>query len=51
VFKKKKDNIERIRVSLQKYTDKDLIDILMLPEMAFIGYNFKNAEHILEETE
>lgn len=51
VFKQKKQNLERIKKSLERYTSKDGFDIVMFPEMAFIGYNFRDPEHIMEETE
>ncbi|CAD8053835.1 unnamed protein product [Paramecium primaurelia] len=40
-----KANINRINISLQKYSSKDEIDILVFPEMALIGYYYpdKNA--------
>lgn len=50
VFKKKSENIDRIRVSLMKYNKEDNIDLVMFPEMAFTGYNFKDKDHIMEET-
>jgi len=46
-------NIKRAEVSLSKYTDKNELDVVLFPEMAFTGYNFKSKEDIrpfLEES-
>lgn len=51
LFKRKQDNLQRIATSMARYSEKDGIDIVMFPELAFIGYNFKNPEHIIEEAE
>lgn len=43
----KQKTIDRVRISLQKYTSQAKIDIVLFPEMAFPGYNFKNHEDAL----
>ena len=35
-------NIEKLTSSLGRYTDKDQFDVILLPEMALTGYNFKS---------
>ena len=40
-------NMDKASGLLQGYTDKDAIDLLILPEMAFSGYVFKSKEDIL----
>lgn len=37
--------------TILKYTKNDKIDVIMLPEMAFTGYTFKNAEDVLPYAE
>jgi predicted amidohydrolase len=39
---KKKENIEKADRLLKKLGPEDAIDIVVFPEMAFTGYNFKN---------
>ena len=39
-YKNKIATIQRITVSLEKYSKKDNFDIVLFPEMAFSGYNF-----------
>ena len=41
-LKKKIENIQRVQVSLKNYSIDDKIDIVMFPEMSFVGYNFEN---------
>ena len=40
-------SIDRIRVSLQKYSAKDELDIIAFPETCFSGYNFESVEDAL----
>jgi predicted amidohydrolase len=35
-------NFKKVEKMLTKYTEKDNIDIVMLPELALTGYLFKN---------
>lgn len=39
---KKSNNIEKVKVSLKNYSELDKIDLILFPETAFSGYNFKN---------
>ena len=39
-------NMKKLTVSLEKYSDKSKIDVLLLPEMVFSGYHFKDAADI-----
>ena len=39
-------NIQKAEASLASYTDKDELDVLILPEMAFTGYYFLDREDI-----
>lgn len=45
------ENIKNIKEKLEKYTVEDKLDIVLLPEMAFTGYNFENREDIKPYTE
>lgn len=47
-LKKKKENIARFNHHLNSLTLADYIDILVFPEMAFTGYNFKNSADVIE---
>lgn len=47
VLKQKKTTIDRVRISLQKYTPESQLDIILFPEMSFVGYNFATAEEAL----
>jgi predicted amidohydrolase len=47
IYKNKIATIERIGVSLQKYTKHDKLDIIVFPEMSFTGYNFASNEDAL----
>lgn len=38
--KDKVKSIERVRVSMQMYSAKNELDIIIFPEMSFTGYNF-----------
>ena len=51
VFKRKQENLSRVAKSMERYGEQDGLDLVMFPEMAFVGYNFKNREHIIDETE
>jgi protein N-terminal amidase len=46
-YKSPKKNIDRVRVSLEKYSDKDQIDVILFPEMAFTGYKFTDPKDVL----
>jgi protein N-terminal amidase len=46
-FKEPKKNIEKVRTSLEKYSSKDEIDVILFPEMAFTGYSFQSVEDAL----
>lgn len=46
-FKNKKANIERASSSLALYSSKDAIDIILFPEMSFVGYNFRDQADAL----
>ncbi len=41
-YKDKNSTIERVQISLDKYSEKDAFDIVIFPEMTFSGYNFKD---------
>lgn len=45
--KNAKNSIDRIERSMKIYTSKDKIDLIMFPEMSFIGYNFSTHEDAL----
>ena len=45
--KDKKKTIDRIRNSLQIYSSKSQLDIVLFPEMAFSGYNFNDSQDAL----
>lgn len=45
-FKDVDYNTKRVDVSLSRYTAKDALDVIVLPEMAFTGYCFKDKEDI-----
>jgi protein N-terminal amidase len=45
--KDKKKTIDRVRASLKMYSEKSKLDIVLFPEIAFPGYNFKNHEDAL----
>ena len=45
--KDKKKTIDRVRISLNNYSSRSALDIVLFPEMAFSGYNFKNHEDAL----
>ena len=52
-FKDIDHNLKRAEVSLSKYTDKNELDVVLFPEMAFTGYTFKSKEDVrpfLEES-
>lgn len=40
--KDKAKNVERMSISLEKYSKDDQIDIVCFPELAFVGFNFEN---------
>lgn len=44
VLRKKAQNIARARKSLQIYSSKDGIDVVLFPELSFTGYNFRDAQ-------
>jgi predicted amidohydrolase len=46
--KEKIKSIARVRVSLERYTAKDELDIFVFPEMSFTGYNFENSEDAIK---
>lgn len=39
-YKDKAKSIERVKVSMNMYSDKNGLDIIIFPEMSFTGYNF-----------
>jgi protein N-terminal amidase len=43
---KPEENIERMKKSLDSFKKEENFDIIMMPEMAFTGYNFKSKEEI-----
>ena len=45
-FKDPDYNIKRCQTSLLKYTKRDKIDVILLPELALVGYQFKNKSDI-----
>ena len=47
IYKNKIATIERIAVSLNKYSQDDHIDLVVFPEMSFTGYNFANPAEAL----
>ena len=38
--KDKGKNVERMSISLEKYSKDDHIDLVCFPELAFVGFNF-----------
>jgi protein N-terminal amidase len=46
VYKDKEKSIQKADELLKKYSLKNEIDIVVLPEMAFTGYKFKDKEDI-----
>jgi predicted amidohydrolase len=42
--KDKEKNVERMSISLEKYSKDDHIDIVCFPELAFVGFNFENQK-------
>lgn len=47
IYKDKTKTIQRVQISLEKYSEKDKIDVVLFPEMAFTGYNFKDPSDAL----
>jgi predicted amidohydrolase len=47
IYKNKTATIQRITVSLEKYSKKDQFDLILFPEMAFSGYNFSSPADAL----
>jgi protein N-terminal amidase len=47
-YKDKIKTINRIKISLERYSPKNELDILVFPEMSFLGYNFENFEDALQ---
>lgn len=47
IYKNKIATIERIGVSLKKYSKDDHLDLVLFPELAFTGYNFANPADAL----
>jgi predicted amidohydrolase len=45
--KDKERTVERVRKSLQIYNPSSKLDILLFPEIAFVGYNFANPQDAL----
>lgn len=45
-MKQVEKNISKVEAMLEKYSKNDDIDVVLLPEMAFTGYHFKNKEDI-----
>ena len=45
-FKDVKANISHLEQMLEKYTEKDGIDIIVFPEMSLSGYIFDNLQDI-----
>lgn len=43
-FKYKSSNIARFKLKMAKLQPEDDIDIIVFPEMAFTGYNFKDKQ-------
>ena len=46
-FKARTENINRAKLSLSHYTPKSDLDIILFPEMSFVGYNFENQADAL----
>ncbi len=50
-FKNKRKSIQRAETLIEELENPSEIDLLVLPEMALIGYRFDNREDIAPYTE
>ena len=46
--KNAKNTIDRTQRSLKMYNSKSQLDLVMFPEMSFIGYNFSSKEEAMD---
>lgn len=50
-LKQVKKNMQKVESGLEKYNKNDMIDVILLPEMALTGYTFASREDIRDMCE